>query len=252
METIDDTGFGGIRLIQDTEGFRYGIDAVLLSDFAEKHCPGARSVVELGCGNGVVSLLLAGKNEERQVTGIDFQEDAIRLAQRSSELNGLEERAHFLHCDIADLKERYPQLSRSASLVVSNPPYIARGSGIPGSRSRLLAARQETTADLDAFLQAAAWLLQGKGSFCLVHRPSRLVDILYGCRKHRLEPKQIRFVHPREGEPPNILLLHCVLDGGRQMEYEAPLYVYGADGGYSEQVLQIYGKSREFIINDKT
>ena len=244
METIDDIGFGGLKLIQDKDAFRYGIDAVLLADFA-KHCsPRSMQAAELGCGNGIVSFLLAQQQMQRLVTGIDFQENAISLARRSCELNGMTDRVSFLHCDIKELTREHPALQGTCDLVVSNPPYIEKGSGLVGSSSPRQAARQETTADLDDFIRAAAWLLQGKGSFCLVHRPFRLVDIFTSCRKHRLEPKRIRFVHPKEGEPPNIVLIHCVFGGGRELRYDAPLNVYNGSGGYTDQILEIYGRHK--------
>lgn len=243
METIDDTGFAGIRIIQSREGFRYGIDAVLLADYV-KTTMNARyqTGVELGSGNGIVSLLLAGRGFCCSMTGVEFQETAVEMAERSSEINGLSEKARFVCCDVACLEDRFPQMRASADLVVSNPPYIARGSGIPSNASGINAARQETTADLDVFIKTAAWLLRPRGHFVLVHRPSRLVDIMAGCRENRLEPKRIRFVHPRKESPPNILLLQCVLDGGKELKYDDPLYVYDADGGYSSRIMEIYGR----------
>lgn len=243
MRTIDDTGLAGIRLIQDTGGFRYGIDAVLLTDYAKMCAPRARQAVELGCGNGIVSLVLAGQSAQRHVTGIEFQEAAVQLAQQSCALNHLEDRVRFLCCDVVQLREEHPDLGHTADLVVSNPPYIARGSGIPGDRQQLHSARQETTADLEDFIAAASWLLQDKGTFCLVHRPFRLVDIFYFCRKHGLEPKRIRFIHPREGQPPNILLLQCVRGGGRELVYDPPLYVYDTEGAYTQDIVEIYEKT---------
>lgn len=244
METIDDTGFGGVQLIQDKEGFRYGIDAVLLADFADRCCGACETATELGCGNGIVSLLLAHKRPALQVRGIDFQEKAVDLAARSAAMNGMDDRVQFTCCDIAELKERHPEMGRGSGLVVSNPPYIAGGSGIAGKRPELLAARQETTADLETFIECAAWLLKGRGSFCMVHRPFRLVDIFYYCRKHRLEPKRIRFVHPKEGQPPNIVLIQAASGGGPELKYDPPLYVYGENGEYSGQILEIYGRER--------
>jgi len=226
METIDDTGFGGIRLIQETKGFRYGTDAVLLMQFARKCAPAARRAVELGSGNGAVSLMLAGQDPDLQITGIEFQQDAFDLACRSSRLNDLEDRVAFICSDIKTIKEDHPQLRASADLVVSNPPYVARGRGIPGSRDALQSARQETTADLEDFIAAAAWLLRGKGTFCMVHRPARLVDIFYFCRKYHLEPKRIQFVHPHQGQPPNIVLIQCSAGGGKELIYDNPIYVH--------------------------
>lgn len=226
METIDDTGFGGIRLIQETEGFRYGTDAVLLMQFARRCAPAAVQAVELGSGNGAVALMLAGQDSKLRITGIEFQQRAYELACKSSRLNGLEDRVSFICGDINSLKEKHSDLRQTADLVVSNPPYVAQGSGIPGSRNALQMARQETTADLEDFIAAAAWLLRGKGSFCLVHRPSRLVDIFYFCRKYHLEPKRIQFVHPCEGQPPNIVLIQCSAGGGRELIYDNPIYVH--------------------------
>lgn len=243
METIDDTGFGGLRLIQDTEGFRYGIDAVLLAQFAGRCCPGAQKAAELGSGNGIVSLMLARQNPCRRVTGIEFQSPAVDLARRSSEMNGLSDRAEFYCCDIMELRQKHPQLEGTMDLVVSNPPYIARGSGIPGAKQQILSARQETTAQLEDFIAAAAWLLQGKGSFCMVHRPSRLVDIFCGCRRHHLEPKRICFVHPKAGEAPNIVLVQCLQGGGKELKFEEPVFVHDESGGYTDQILRIYNKT---------
>ena len=244
-ETIDDTGFGGIRLIQDLKGFRYGIDAVLLADFAEGSCPDAMRAAELGSGNGIISLLLAWQKEGRQVTGIELQEAAASLAERNAVFNELSDRVHFVHCDITDLKTRFPEMQGSCDLVVSNPPYIARGSGIPSDTDSLQAARQETTADLEDFVRTAAWLLRGKGTFCMVHRPSRLVDIFYYCRKYRLEPKRIRFVCPRPGASPNIVLICCVSGGGKELKYDNMFYVYNNQGGYTKELLEIYRKSQK-------
>ena len=242
MITIDDIGFGGLKLIQDKDAFRYGIDAVLLADFAKRCCPRSLHAAELGCGNGIVSFLLARQNLQRQVTGIDFQEEAIGLADRSCELNRMTDRVRFLHSDILELARVHPALQGSCDLVVSNPPYIEKGSGLAGSSAGRRAARQETTAELDDFIAAAAWMLQGKGSLCLVHRPFRLVDIFASCRKHRLEPKRIRFVHPREGEPPNIVLIHCVQGGGKELKFDEPLNVYDSEGNYTRQIMEIYGR----------
>lgn len=243
METIDDTGFGGIRLIQDTEGFRYGIDAVLLSWFAAEACPGALKAAELGSGNGIVSLLLAHQKADRRVWGIDFQREAVELAERSCRLNGLEERVSFRCCDIMDLRDLHPHMEGTMDLVVSNPPYIPRGGGIPGTKQKLLSARQETTARLDDFVSAAAWLLKGRGVFCMVHRPSRLVDIFCCCREHHLEPKRVCFVHPKEGEAPNIVLVQCLQGGGREIRFDDPIYVRDSEGAYTQQILRIYGKT---------
>ena len=165
MESIEEIGFGGLKLIQSSEGFRFGIDAVLLADFAAGICPGADSIVDLGTGNGVIPLILSHKTEAGTITGIDLQAKAIDLARRSCDLNGLGERI-------------------------------------------------------------------------------RLVDLFYSCRKNGLEPKKIRFVAPRQGAKPNIVLLHCVKGGGRELDYADELYVYDEAGKYTAEIMKIYEKTR--------
>lgn len=243
MESIENIGFNNLKLIQSDDGFRFGVDAVILADFAAGFVPGAKTVLDLGCGNGIIPLVLSHKIPSCEITGIDVQEDAIILAERSVSMNGLEDRIRLIRADVSGLKESCPELGRSADLVVSNPPYVPRGGGIDNSSSSKLIARQETTADIEDFIKAAAWALKDRGHLCMVHRPSRLVDIFYYCRKHRLEPKNIRFVTPEKGEIPNIVLVDCVLGGGKEMTFLEELPVYGSDGNYSSEILKIYEKT---------
>lgn len=244
MESIENIGFGGLKLIQSSDGFRFGIDAVLLADFAAGLCPSADSIVDLGTGNGVIPLILSHKTGARSIIGIDLQEKAIDLAVRNCELNGLDERIRFIRCDAATLREEAPDLRGTADAVVSNPPYIARGAGITNAGDSKFLSRQETTAGIEEFTEAAAFLLKERGHFFLVHRPSRLVDLFYFCRKNGLEPKKIRFVAPRQGAKPNIVLLHCVKGGGRELDFADELYVYDQSGEYTAEIMKIYEKTR--------
>lgn len=244
MESIEDIGFGGLKLIQSSEGFRFGVDAVLLADFAAGICPSADSIVDLGTGNGVIPLILSHKTKAGSITGIDLQAKAIELAARSRDLNGLGERIRFIRCDVANLREEESDLRGTADAVVSNPPYIARGAGITNAGDSKFLSRQETTAGIEEFTAAAAFLLKERGHFFLVHRPSRLVDLFYCCRKNGLEPKKIRFVAPRQGAKPNIVLLHCVKGGGRELDFADDLYVYDKSGEYTAEIIKIYEKTR--------
>lgn len=244
MERIEDIGFGGLKLIQSGDGFRFGIDAVLLADFAAGIAPGAEIVADLGTGNGIVPLILSHKTNARCITGFDVQAEAIELANRSRDLNGLGERLRFIHCDVAELAGEMPEFENTADAVVSNPPYVAKGAGIINAEGSKFLARQETTAGIEEFTQAAAFMLKRRGHFFLVHRPSRLADIFFFCRKYGLEPKKMRFVSPRQGAKPNILLLHCVKGGGRELDVAETLNVYGSDGKYTSEIMKIYEKTR--------
>lgn len=239
MERIEDIGFGGLKLIQESESFCYGIDAVILADFAYRICSGFRTAADLGTGNGIIPFILSCKNEAAHFIGIELQEDAIELARRSCRLNRLESRIEFVQSDVAELTPEAVG-KREIDIVTCNPPYFPKGGGIPSSSSSRFIARHETVASVDDFVKAAAVLLNGKGHFFMVHRPSRLVDIFCSCRRHALEPKDVRFVVPRAGELPNIVLIHCTAGGGRELHMMKELCVYGQDGKYTDEIMKIY------------
>ncbi|MGI6767405.1 MAG: tRNA1(Val) (adenine(37)-N6)-methyltransferase [Lentihominibacter sp.] len=239
---MDNIGFGNLKLYQDREGFKFSVDAVILADFAAKLCSEAESVVDLGTGNGIIPFILSHKNRNCRITGIDVQEKSIRMADMSCRENGLEERIRFIREDVSNLRKTCPDLGKSADLVVSNPPYFTKGAGLINSNSGKYTSRHETTATLNDFVEIAAWILRDRGHLCMVHRPSRLVDILTAFRDNAIEPKDIRFVNPRRGEIPNIVLVHGVLGGGKELEFMKELSIYDESGGYSAEILEIYEK----------
>lgn len=257
----DDIGFGNLKLLQDPSAFCYGVDAVILSDFAASICGSYRAAADLGTGTGIIPFILHHKagSADSLCFGLDFNEGSVELAQESSRLNGLERQIRFGCGDVGELAEcsdasavsRFSGFAGDAAwqdvmagggfdLVTSNPPYFARGSAIPSGAEDKFRARHETTADLDGFVRAAAKILKRRGQLFLVHRPSRLVDIFESCRRYRLEPKTVRFVVPEAGQAPNIVLVHCVLGGGRELKYLPQLAVYDGRGNYSREIQRIY------------
>lgn len=235
-ERIDEIGFSGYRLIQRPQDFCYGIDAVLLAAFADVR-EGGR-VCDLGTGTGVIPLILRHKTKAREIWGVELQQSAAELAVRTMELNGLAEQIHILHSDVRAAAQALGACSFDT--VVSNPPYVRRGCGMVSEKDAKMIARHETAADFADFAQAACDLLKERGSFYLIHRPARLAEIISCCTGAGLEPKTLRMVAPRRGEPPNLLLLHCVKNGGRELTVLPELAVYGEDDGYSPEILAVY------------
>lgn len=248
MERIENTGFGNIKLIQDPEQFCYGVDAVILADFANSLYPAFKKAADLGTGNGIIPLILSHKNSEAHITGVEIQPDAADMAMRSCRLNGLEEKINFVVADVIDIADcklgesiNDPALCEGAmDMVTCNPPYFVKGGAIPSTSKAKFIARHETTAGVEDFIKAAEKLLKRKGHFFMVHRPSRLADIMYYCRKYGLEPKDMRMVVPKPGEAPNILLIHCIKGGGRELNVMKELSVYNEDGSYSDEIEHIY------------
>ena len=240
METIEALGFGDLKLIQDSEEFKFGVDAIILADFANTLCPKAREIADLGTGNGIIPTVLSHKNSHCRVTGIDVQARAIELACKSTALNGLDERLAFDQVDIKDIRTERPEYAKRFDAVVTNPPYVEAGSGIVNDRSAKFIARQETTADLECFIRTAGWMLKDRGHFFIVQRPSRLPDIMYYCRKYSIEPKNMQFVTPHRGEIPTMVLLHGILGAGKELKILPELAVRESDGQYSSEIERIY------------
>ena len=244
MERTDSIGFGDLKLIQDTEEFCYGVDSVLLADFAAKLCKTPAKAVDLGTGTGVIPLMLSHMTRAQEILGVELTQKSFELANRNVSLNNLEKRLGMILGDVADsglLKSE----AGTFDLVVSNPPYVKNKGGMTGNKDARTTARHETTAGLDAFVKTAARLLKQAGSFCMVHRPDRLVDICEFCRRHRLEPKHMQFVSPNKNKAPNILLVHCVKYGGANLKLHNPLYIYGENGEYTDEINKIYERPKK-------
>ena len=241
-ERLDEIGFGGLKLIQKPEEFCYGVDAVILADFAAKYSRKTfRSAVDLGTGTGIIPLILSHKTDIPSITGIEVQDASYDRAVRNSRMNGLKGRVGFIHGDVKDYRTGWGrQLQGSVDLVTSNPPYTAGSSGLTSSNPAKLIARHETTASLEDFMKCAAYILRDKGEFFMVHRPSRIVDICCLGRQYGLEVKELQFVSPNREGKPNILLVHMIKGGGREAKMLPPLYVYDMDGNYTEQLRKAY------------
>ncbi len=234
---IDEIGFGGRRLKQDADAFCYGVDAVLLADFC--NAADGEKILDLCTGNGVVPVIISAFCDPSEIVGVDFQEAAVALAEENAVLNGLNN-LRFICADIAE-RGNLP-FDGSFDLVSCNPPYFEKGRGLCSSASAKLAARHETTATLEDFVAAAAAALKSGGRFCMVHRPSRLADIIEASRKHELEPKRLRMVAPRSNEAPNILLIECIKGAGKELKVLPELAVRTDDGEFTEEIKKIYGK----------
>ena len=232
----DEIGFGGFKLMQDTDAFCYGVDAVLLSDFAK--ALKTDEVLDMCCGNGAVSLIIEALYSPQKITGLEVQKDAAELAEKNVQLNGLAEKCRIVCGDAKDVEKIFAP--GSISLVVCNPPYFEAGRGEPSDAGSKRLARHESTAGLEDFIKAAAYVLKKGGRLCLVHRPERLADIMTFARQQGMEPKLMRMVVPHKGEAPNLVLLQFVKGGGKELKIIPELAVRTKDGGFTEELDRIY------------
>jgi len=238
-ETIDDLQLEGLNLIQKKDGFKFGIDAVLLSDFA--YIKTKHRVIDLCTGTGIVSFLIYGKYNPQSVYGLEIQEDMIDMAERSVKLNSLGEKVFFLNEDLKNIE--FLKKLEKFDVVTVNPPYKLNSSGILNPNDKLAIARHEILCNLEDVISAARVLLKDNGRMFIVHRPERLADIFTLMRKYKIEPKRVKMIHPKMGKAPNIVLVEGQRDGGAYLKWEAPLYVYDENGKYTKEIDLIYGRS---------
>lgn len=232
----------GGRVIYVTPDARFGTDAVLLAAFANpKRIDRA---VDLCCGGGIIPLLwLSGDAPTAEVIGVELQEECCELARRSIAHNGDGERFRVIHADLRDLA---PHLSRERfSLVTCNPPYFAVGAGYASSSEGRAIARSELYCDSGDICRAAAYLLKYGGRFCVCQRPERLPDLLCAMRAQGIEPKRLRLVQQREGSVPWLTLVEGRRGGRAGLKVLPTLLVEGADGSYTDEMREIYGKYGE-------
>ncbi|RQD67619.1 MAG: tRNA1(Val) (adenine(37)-N6)-methyltransferase [Tindallia sp. MSAO_Bac2] len=234
-ERIDDLQCKGFQLIQDPKSFCFGMDAVLISHFAKIRRN--EKVMDLCTGNGVIPILLAGKNQSGQFAAMEIQQDAYDRALRSVRMNRLEERIEVIREDVRNSRQVFD--ASSFDVVVSNPPYLP-AEGLKNPRIDKAISRHEVMLTLADLMEQTAYLLKPGGRFYMVHRPDRLVDIMTLSRQNRLEAKWMQMVHPRSDKKPNLVLLQFVKNGRPELKLKEPLFVYDEEGNYTPELLKCY------------
>ena len=236
-ERIDDLQRNNYKIIQDPERFCFGMDAVLLSEFA-KAKEGDR-VIDLGTGTGIIPILMEAKTRASDLTGLEIQPESADMARRSVELNHLESKIRIVTGDIKEASSLFG--AATFDVVTSNPPYMTEHHGITNEKSPKAIARHELLCTLEDVISQAAKLLRPGGSFYMVHRPFRLVDIMALMREYRLEPKRMKLVYPYIDKDPNMVLIEGLRGGRPRMTVEKPLIVYKEPGVYTDEIYEIYG-----------
>ena len=232
---------GGLRFVWEDGLFRPGTDSFLLSSLP-RLTAGLR-VCDLGCGTGLLGLLLLQRQPDLHVTGVDIQPRAIALAEKAAVENGLTDRLMFQCADLRQIRHGFP--TGRFDLAVCNPPYYPPGSGKTAADPSRRIARSETEASLTDICAAAAYLLRWGGKFCLVHKPERLADVICALRDDGMEPKQLRFVQNRAETAPSLFLIEGCRGGRPGLVTKPPLLLQTDGGAPSAELNTIYFRNQE-------
>ena len=236
-ERRDELQRNGYRIIQDSGRFCFGMDAVLLSGFAK--AKERDRVLDLGTGTGIIPILMEAKTKARELKALEIQPESADMARRSVALNQLEHKIEIITGDIKEADKIFP--AASFDVVTCNPPYMIGQHGLVNPESPKAIARHEILCTLEDVIYQGARVLRPGGSFYLVHRPFRLVEIMTLFTKYKMEPKRMQLVYPYVDKEPNMVLIQATKGGKSRLTVEKPLIVYEKPGVYTAEICEIYG-----------
>ena len=238
-ERIDDLQLKGLKIIQNPKWFCFGIDSVLLSDFVN-NIKNNSFVLDLGTGTGILPILLCGKTNLKRVIGIEVQQDVAEIAKRNIELNNLKDRFNVINDNINNIDKYFGK--NEFDVIITNPPYKKNNDGVKNENKQKLISRHEILATLEDFIKVASYCLKDRGSFYMVHKVERLVDIICYMRKYKIEPKRLRFVFTNEKSKPTLVLIEGVKNARSFLKIDSNIYIYNEDGEYTTQIKEIYSE----------
>lgn len=233
MKVINNVlGFDGIKIVQDSEGFKFSLDSVLLANFVTLN-KSTKKIMDIGSGNGIIPILLSLKTDAH-IDGVEIQRECYLNSLESIKLNKMENISIFND----DIKDFYKTLeSDTYDVVVSNPPYFM--GNIHNINEMKKIARHSLSLDYKDVIVISKKILKNNGLLSIVHRPENLMDILMFMRANNIEPKKIRFVYPYKGKNANILLVEGAKNGKPGLKVMDPLYVY-ENGNYTEEIKKYF------------
>jgi len=221
-EKIEDLGDKELKIIQASDSYRFSVDSILLLDFIR--LKNYEKIIDLGTGSGIIPLFLLGKKKGLSIYGIEIQKDLADMARRSVKLNKLQNEITIIQEDFRNLKNIFK--NQQFDVVVSNPPYISMGQGKINPLSSRAIARHEIKGDLEDMISVSNYLLKNKGRIYLIYKSTKLIKLIMALKKYSIEPKVIKFIHPRPGENANLVLLEGIKSGKEELKIEDPIFLH--------------------------
>lgn len=230
--------FGNNVIFQDDEAFLFSLDSVILANFVSIRLTD-KNIVDLCSGNAPIPMLLSFRTKAN-ILGVELQKDIYDLGYESIVSNKMDKQISFVNYDIKNLvDEKY---EGKYDVVTCNPPYFKykEGSLINQNKNKMI-ARHEVCTNLEEVIKISSYILKTNGTIALVHRPERLMEILFLMRKYNIEPKKMRFVYPKEDRDANMVLIEGSKNGKIGLRMLAPLIIYNNNGDYTEEVRKMFG-----------
>lgn len=222
------------KIYQDRNNFSFGVDSIILTSFANPK----GIVFDLGTGNGIIPLRIADRIKIQKIYGVEIQKEVYELAKKSIEINNLTDKIELINEDINNLPDLFPKAF--ADTIITNPPYMKLGNALINESSNHAIARHEIHISLEKLIEISNYLLKPNGKFFMIHRPNRMVDVMYLMRYYKIEPKRMRMIKPKPSSNPNLFLIEGVKGGNRELRVLNELCVYDEEDKYTKEILEMY------------
>jgi tRNA1(Val) A37 N6-methylase TrmN6 len=231
LEKFSADRFLGKPISQPKRGYRFSVDPFLVSGHIQPLS--AKKIVDVGCGCGIIPLILASRHPDLKITGIEIQEQLYRSARQNVITHGLKDNIQIIHEDIKNITPSH--INGKADIIVSNPPYKQKNSGRLNPDSQKAIARHEITLDLDTLFKCSSKLLHEKGQLYIIFPAQRLPELILTMAQYKFTPDFIRFVHIKKNTPAKRIILCAVKKPGRDCNIAPPLYIYSSENKFSKE-----------------
>lgn len=244
MEVLNDIlGYKNLKIYQDTDFFSFSLDSIILANYSMLRLRD-KNIVDFCTGNGVVPIILSHRTKSN-ILGVEIQEKLCDLADKSIKINKLEDRVKIVNSDIKIFSQEH---LNEFDLVLCNPPYFKNYDMSTKNLSyEKMVARHEVLLNLNDLVACAKKVLKDNGTFSLVHRTDRLMEILECFKKNNIEPKRVKFIYNNINSSSTLVLIEGQKVGKVGMIVDKPLIMYNLDGSMTEEY-----KKLQVVINNDT
>lgn len=248
MERIDDLGINGLKILQNTDYFLFGVDSVVLANIAKDYVKTDNIILDLGTGSSVIPTIMSAKSKAKLFIGVELQKEMYELALKNNLMNNLEDKIKVINEDIKKVENIRKKIIEYAKkdtvdLIVTNPPYKEILTGTINENEIKYIARHEKECKLEDIFNTASKLLKFKGKLVIVHKPERLVDLLESGRKYDLEAKEVRFLKAREDSIKSLVFITYVKGGLHECKVLEDIVEYDKDGNYTDKIKKMYNET---------
>ena len=232
-ETLEDLPSVNCKIIQKKKGFRFTVDSILLVNFLK--LKKNTNLLDIGTGTGIMPLLLCRKEEINLITAVEIETEIAKMFEKTIEINSLKSKIKLINTDIKNYKEE------PFDMIISNPPYMKLNEGYVSPHDYRAGARHEVNLDLKELLINGKRLLKNGGSFNLVYRTNRFMEVLDEARMLNLNAKRVRFIYSKPNQSSDLFMIEMIKGFKCACVVEEPLYIYNEHGEYTEELKKYYG-----------